>query len=52
MNIHSDNTPDRPTPVDAFEPVTGEHRLRPPVSLENEPPSSVPSWEPEVGDFS
>jgi hypothetical protein len=32
-------------------PVTGEHRLRPPVPLEAEPEETVPTWEPEDGDF-
>ena len=32
-------------------PVTGEHRLRPPVPLEAEPQETVPTWEPEDGDF-
>ena len=48
----SNNHTDSPTPTDHHEPVTGEHRLRPPVTLETEPPASVPSWEPEAGDFS
>ncbi len=46
------NTPDNAAPTDSQEPVTGEHHLRPPVTLETEPPPSVPSWEPEAGDFS
>jgi hypothetical protein len=46
------NRPDTSPPSDSHEPVTGEHRLRPPVTLETEPPASVPSWEPEAGDFS
>jgi hypothetical protein len=32
-------------------PVTGEYRLRPPVTLEAEPAEGVPVWEPEVGDY-
>jgi hypothetical protein len=32
-------------------PVTGEHRRRPPVPLEAEPQETVPTWEPEDGDF-
>ncbi len=32
-------------------PVTGEHRLRPPAPLEVEPRATVPTWEPEDGDF-
>jgi hypothetical protein len=52
MSPSTDSPQDRPTPSDALEPVTGEHHLRPPVTLETEPPSGVPSWEPEAGDFS
>jgi hypothetical protein len=33
-------------------PVTGEHRVRPPVTLDAEPPHGVPVWEPEAGDYS
>jgi hypothetical protein len=33
-------------------PITQEHRLRPPVSLEAEPNEAVPVWEPGEGDFS
>lgn len=51
MTPPTDQTPD-PTPIDALEPVTGEHHLRPAAALEAEPPASVPSWEPEAGDFS
>jgi hypothetical protein len=32
-------------------PVTGEHRLRPPVTLDAEPAEGVPVWEPEAGDY-
>jgi len=33
-------------------PVTGEHRVRPGVTLDLEPPSGVPVWEPDAGDYS
>jgi hypothetical protein len=33
-------------------PVTGEYRVRPPVTLDAEPPQGVPVWEPEAGDYS
>ena len=32
-------------------PVTGEYRLRPPVSLDAEPPQGVPVWQPDDGDY-
>jgi hypothetical protein len=32
-------------------PLTGEHHLRPPVTLEVEPPQGVPVWEPDAGDY-
>ena len=32
-------------------PLTGEHHLRPPVSLEAEPAEGVPVWEPDAGDY-
>jgi len=32
-------------------PLTGEHHLRPPVTLEAEPPQGVPVWEPDAGDY-
>jgi hypothetical protein len=32
-------------------PITGEHRLRPPVTLDAEPADGVPVWEPEAGDY-
>jgi hypothetical protein len=32
-------------------PVTGEYRVRPPVTLDAEPPQGVPVWEPEAGDY-
>ena len=35
----------------AASPLTGEHHLRPPVTLEAEPPEGVPVWEPEAGDY-
>jgi hypothetical protein len=46
-------TPDDMTTPETIEdaPVTGEHRLRPPVPLEAEPQETVPTWEPEDGDF-
>ncbi len=34
-----------------YAPITGEHRLRPPVSLDAEPDDGVPVWEPAEGDF-
>ena len=51
MSRLDSNTSESQT-TDSFEPVTGEHHLRPAAALETDPPSSVPAWEPEAGDFS
>jgi hypothetical protein len=32
-------------------PLTGEHHLRPPVTLDADPPEGVPVWEPDAGDY-
>jgi hypothetical protein len=49
----NDLTRDDTTTPETIEhaPITGEHRLRPPVPLEAEPQETVPTWEPEDGDF-
>jgi hypothetical protein len=52
MNSDSHDTDTQLLERDQLAPVTGEHRLRPPVTLDAEPADGVPVWEPEAGDFS
>jgi hypothetical protein len=52
MNLQPHDTDSHVLDPHELAPVTGEHRVRPPVTLDAEPPQGVPVWEPEAGDYS